>query len=244
MLLSVVLPAFNEGNTIEGTLAQLLAYLRSSFSDFEIIVIDDGSNDDTAIAVRRAAEDTPLIRLISYMPNHGKGYAIRRGVDASSGQFVAFFDADLDISPKSIFDLYTLLATGQYSGAIGFKVRDGSYAPISLKRAVVTRITHVLVWVLFQLPFRDTQVGVKIFRRALLDAVRPELTVDGFSADIELLYWAHRKGFLIAEGPVTVVDSTGESSVNLRSIARAAFDVFVLFFRVRIKTHTNSSNGI
>ena len=94
-MLSLIIPAYNESSRILPTLAAVLDYLRAQYPDFELIVVDDGSRDDTAAVVTCALANEPRARLITYQPNRGKGYALRQGVLASRGAQVVFTDADL-----------------------------------------------------------------------------------------------------------------------------------------------------
>ena len=243
-MLSVILPAYNEGYVIGDTLRQLTDSLDASLADFEILVVDDGSDDNTAEVVRGLMRSEPRINLISYQPNHGKGYAVHRGFDESSGAFIALFDADLDIPPQCILGLYTMLLDSPHDGVIGSKVhRESSTTDISFNRRLITKSTNLLVRLLFRLPFRDTQVGVKVFRKRVIDAVRPHLITNGFTADIELLYWAHQKGFTIVDGPVTIKQFTSNSSVNIRAIMTATVEIFTLFFRTRISQFIGGRNA-
>ena len=243
MMLSVIIPAYNEGHVIEETLGQMVDSLSTPDLDFEILVVDDGSVDDTAEVVRGAMVNEPRINLISYQPNHGKGYAVRCGLNKSYGDFIVLFDADLDIPPSCINVLYSLLVAGPYDGVIGSKAHDDSSTDLAYVRRLITRFTNLIVQLLFRLPFKDTQVGVKVFRKAVIEAVLPELKTDGFTADIELLYWAHQKGYVIAEGPVIINRAASTSSVRMRSIIKAMTDLVSLFFRTRVIPFSNGNHG-
>jgi len=242
-MLSVIIPAYNEGSVIEETLGHLIDSLSTSDLDFEILVVDDGSVDDTAEVVRGSMANEPRINLISYRPNHGKGYAIRCGLNKSYGDFIVLFDADLDIPPSCINVLYSLLLAGSYDGVIGSKAHDDSFTNLAWVRRLITRFTNLIVQLLFRLPFKDTQVGVKVFRKKVIEAVLPELKADGFTADVELLYWAHRKGYIVAEGPVTINQTASTSSVRMCSIIRATTDLISLFFRTRVPIFSSGNHG-
>ena len=236
-MLSVVIPAYNEGYVIGDTLRHTIEALEVGVGDFELVVVDDGSTDNTASVVRERMATTERIRLVSYGANRGKGYAVRKGLSESRGDTVAIFDADLDISPSCIAQLYSQLMSGPYDGIIGSKAHAGFTSDASFKRRFVTKSSTAAVQMLFRIPFKDTQVGLKVFRKAAIDPIIPRLTADRFILDIELLYWAHRKRLRILEAPVAIKRSGSVSSINTAAVIRSGLDVLWLFLRTRFLRH-------
>ena len=234
-LTSVIVPAYNEGQVILHTLAELRRVLEESVPAYEIVVVDDGSQDNTAAIVSELAERDPHVRIESYTPNYGKGYALRRGFKATQGGTIVFFDADMDISPECISVLLERLREGGYDGVVGSKMHHESVVAYPSTRRLFSRAVHLFVWALLQIPVKDTQVGMKVFRRPVLKTIMDLPTIDGFAFDIELLALAQRAGFHIVEGPVRIEYSRFSSTVNLASVARAFLDTLGVFYRVRIK---------
>jgi glycosyltransferase involved in cell wall biosynthesis len=234
-LISVIVPAYDEAHIIQQTLAELTAVLESSVPHYEIVVVDDGSSDATAGLVAEVAERDPRVRIASYQPNHGKGYALRHGYGVTTGDTVVFFDSDLDIRPAGIPVLMELLQEGNYDVVVGSKRHKDSDIHYPLGRRIFSRLVHALVWMLFRVPVRDTQVGLKVFRRQVLDAVMHLPRVNGFAFDVELLVLAQRAGFRIGEGPVTINYQPSASHVGVGSTLRALTETLGAFYRMRVK---------
>ena len=203
---SLIIPAFNEAHRIGDTLEQALSYLSAASATSEIIVVDDGSTDDTAGVVRGVFESAAEIetRLIQHSPNRGKGAAVRDGLRAASRPIALFSDADLSTPIDEASKLIEPISVGQLDVAFGSRALDRRLIGTrqSWGREQGGRVFNLLVRVSTGLPFWDTQCGFKAFR---LDAFRPVLEKahsDGFGFDVELLYLAHKAGLRMQEIPV------------------------------------------
>jgi dolichyl-phosphate beta-glucosyltransferase len=210
MELSVIIPAYNEEKRFGPRLGQVLEYLRSNYPSFELIVVDDGSQDRTANVVRSAIAAEPRARLISYQPNQGKGYAIRQGVLASQGDIVLFTDADLstplDEIPRALAQLQNVHVV------IGS--RDLPGADIRLKQPLHRRLaSEVFKWVRYLMvglwDLSDTQCGFKAYRGPVARQLYALAHVDRFMFDVEILYLAERARLRILEMPVRWTDVAG-----------------------------------
>lgn len=212
---SVVVPAYREAERIGVTVAALRAALASVADDggVEIVVVDDGSDDATADAARDAEAD-----LVVELPvNRGKGAAVRAGVRAASGAVVAFTDADLAYSPHQLGPLLEQVEQGAQV-VVGDRRHADSVAITSpsVLRRIGSRAVGAVGWVLRLGAGRDTQCGLKAFRReAALDLVAASV-VDRFAFDVEVLYLADRLGLDVREVPVEVVNRA-TSSVRVAS---------------------------
>jgi dolichyl-phosphate beta-glucosyltransferase len=197
--LSVVIPAFNEAERLPPTLERVLAYLRARGGSFEVIVVDDGSRDET-VARARAAGVTVLANEV----NRGKGYSVRRGMLAARGARRLMTDADLS---TPIEDLGRLMAAldGGVDVAIGSRALPDSNVEVHQPwyRENMGRVFNGLVRVLAVPGLKDTQCGFKLFTAEAAQAAFSRALLDGFSFDVEALYLARRHGFRIAEVPVT-----------------------------------------
>lgn len=199
--LCVVVPAYNEADSIEESLQRLHDTLRTEFpGTFQIVLVDDGSRDPTAELARGLQLEN--VEIIESAGNLGKGAALRRGFLQARGSVIAQIDADLDLHPESLISLLEILASTDVDIVVGSKVHPNSIVTYPRLRRVQSSVYRLLVRLLFGLRISDTQTGVKVFRREVIDAVGPKLQVDGFTADLEMLAWASRLGYSLSEGPI------------------------------------------
>ncbi|MFM7320537.1 MAG: dolichyl-phosphate beta-glucosyltransferase [Armatimonadota bacterium] len=197
--LSIVIPAFNEGGRLPRTLDALEQWLAIEGIDAECLVVDDGSSDETCSVVARHGG----CRLLSHSPNRGKGFAVRSGVLASTGDRVLTMDADLATPLEEFAKLSEKLDAG-YAIAIGSRPLRESELLVRqpLLREWAGRAFNAVVRLLAVPGIRDTQCGFKLFERAAAHAVFSECRLDGFGYDVESLFVARKLGLAIAEVPV------------------------------------------
>ncbi len=221
MFLSLVIPAYNEEARLGKTLREVFAYLNAQPEASEVIVVDDGSRDQTvrvaeeAFAAHARAVATNLIHL---RPNAGKGYAVRAGLLAARAPVALFSDADLSTPITETPKLTGPIRAGQYDVVFGSRALDrglvGVHQP--LMREASGRFFNLMVRLATGLPFRDTQCGFKAFR---MDVCRPLVAacvIDRFGFDVELLYVARAAGLRMKEWPVRWNDVAG-SKVSFRA---------------------------
>jgi glycosyltransferase involved in cell wall biosynthesis len=194
--LSVILPARNEAHHIHANVLRVCAALAGAGA--ELIVVDDGSQDATAAEAARAAASGLPVRVVRLETNQGKGAALFRGFAEAKGGLVAFLDADLEIAPENVLRLLQVLETSRAAVVVGTKTGDA----FPLARRVLSRVFRSAVSALFGLAVDDTQTGIKLFRRQVLERVAPRMSVGRFAFDIELLVAATRFGYEIAQCPV------------------------------------------
>ena len=216
--LSIVVPAYNESLRLPGTLDRLLSYFRENGpSPVDIVVVDDGSTDNTAEIVRRYGERDAQIRLIQNPGNRGKGYAVRNGMLAAKGEWVLFSDADLS---APIEELPKLMEGARRAGAavaFGSRALDRSLVKVSqpASREVAGRMFNMILRKIVGLPYKDTQCGFKLFRADAAREIFSRQLLDGFSFDVEDLVIARRLGFTAVEIPVVWRNVEG-TKVTLR----------------------------
>jgi dolichyl-phosphate beta-glucosyltransferase len=213
--LSVVIPAYNEQTRLEPTVRAAVDYFRSVGGPFEVIVVDDGSQDGTSALARRLSDQLPEVHLIRLAANHGKGYAVRSGVMNARGRTVLFADADGATPFAEIERLQAALEAGA-DVAIGSRGLDAQGVKVQAKlyRHVIGRIFHALVETLTVSDIRDTQCGFKLFRAPVAHDLFSRMRMNGFSFDVELLVMAKRRAYRVAEVPVNWTHQPG-SKVRL-----------------------------
>jgi dolichyl-phosphate beta-glucosyltransferase len=196
--LSVVFPCYNEAERLPATLQAYLAHLPRAAGEVEVLVVDDGSTDGTLVVAAAVAAGDPRLRLIRTGPNRGKGFAVRTGMLAAQGDRVVFTDADGAYAPGEADRVAGALADTPV--AIG--TRDPHENSDGVARRVASQACGLAVRGLLGLPFRDTQCGLKGFRRDAAQAVFSRARMDGFAFDVEALVLARRLGLAVAEVPV------------------------------------------
>jgi glycosyltransferase involved in cell wall biosynthesis len=200
---SIVVPAYNESARIGDTLRKIVEHLRQQSWNAEVIVVDDGSRDDTFEIVGKIAADNPEIRVVQNPGNQGKGYAVRNGMMNARGQVLLFTDADLSSPITEAARLFSALAAGA-DVAIGSRWIDPSlqFQRQSFQRQALSRLYNLFLRVVLWFPYRDTQCGFKAFTRRAADVIFPQQRVTRWGFDPEILYLAHRNKFKVAEVPV------------------------------------------
>jgi glycosyltransferase involved in cell wall biosynthesis len=218
--LSIVIPAYNESARLGNTLTAVVNYLRESWPDGEVIVVDDGSADDTANVARSIFNDSRDLRtsVISYKRNLGKGRAVRLGLLAARGDVALFSDADLSTPITEAPKLVEPILNGQFDVTFGSRALDrkliGVHQP--WRREQGGRVFNLAVRLATGLPFWDTQCGFKAFRMSVCRPLVEAATVDRFGFDVELLYLAFRAGLRLKEVPVRWDHNEG-SKISLMS---------------------------
>jgi glycosyltransferase involved in cell wall biosynthesis len=201
---SIVIPAFNESARIPATLEAVIACIRANAWDAEIIVVNDGSSDNTAELVRAIARNAPELRMIENPGNRGKGYAVRNGVLHALGEIVMFTDSDLSAPINEAERLFAAIASGA-DIAIGSRwlstSRQTHRQP--LYRQFFGRCFNTVCRMVMRLPFADTQCGFKAFTRSAAQTVFQLQTIERWGFDPEILFIALKRGFNIKEVPVS-----------------------------------------
>ncbi|HEY1867663.1 MAG TPA: glycosyltransferase family 2 protein [Candidatus Cybelea sp.] len=234
-MLSILMPAYNEAQSIAENVCETVETMRALGIDFEIIVIDDGSMDGTHTAASHALRAWPeRVRVVRCTRNEGKGNALICGALYSKGDLVAFLDADMDLHPEQLAGFFTVMEARNADAVIGSKFHPDSKVDYPPVRRVYSFFYYMLVRALFGLPVRDTQTGIKLFRRPVLERVLPRILVKRFAFDLELLANVHHFGYRIVEAPVTVNFKRVCSRLRLRAVWNVFLDTLAIFYRMRI----------
>ena len=230
--LSVLIPAYNEEALIVNTLDCLKAYLSARSEKYEIIVVDDGSQDKTAAHIQdwQRSNDADLYLLVNGK-NMGKGFSIQRGVMESRGNYVIFIDADLPYELYAIDDFLEALRSG-YDLAVGSRVLPGS----QVRGVPIVRYAagQIFSWMVQAVLFRglpDTQCGFKSFTSKAAREIFQRTTIGGFGFDVEMLFIARKLKFAVQPIPVHMIEHRHRSRVRLMI---DSLKMFANLFMVRL----------
>ena len=229
MKISIVIPCYNEGKKLYSNIKKTYEYLISLGYEFEIIVSNDGSKDNTAEEVKRIQQEFTNVILVGDSTNRGKGYAVRNGMLKSTGDIVYFMDADLSTDLKAIEE--TISHFDKNHVVIGTrKTKEANVVERQpIKRFLLGRMSVKVINYIIPLNLTDTQCGFKGFRREVIDKVFSKQTIDGFAFDVEVLYISKLLGYSIKEIPVT-----WENDVNSTvKVFRDSFRFFNALFKIR-----------
>ncbi len=225
--LSVIIPAFNEEVRLHDTISKVQSFLQNQPYESETIVVNDGSTDKTADSVRQYADFSPPIRLVSYIQNRGKGYAVRQGVFAARGKYILFSDADLSTPIEETTRLLPYLTDKDYDLAIASRAVKGakitSHQP--LYRELGGKTLNLIIQMLAVPGVKDTQCGFKLFKKHVAKDIFERAIVDGWGFDVEVLYLARKMGFVACEVPVTWSHAEGSTIHPFRAACEIIADI-------------------
>lgn len=221
---SIVIPAYNESERIVAPLNTVLEFISASGKNIEVIVVDDGSSDDTAKVAERAFSAMPNIQsnVIRYEKNRGKGFAVKTGLLAANADVALFSDADLSTPINEMSKLVDPISNGECDVAFGSRALDrsliGTHQP--WRREQGGRVMNFIIRTMSGLPFADTQCGFKAFNlvkfRPLLDVMK----IDRFGFDVEFLFVANYHKLRLKEIPVRWNDVEGSKVSVFRDTRR------------------------
>ena len=233
--LTIVMPCYNEGTRIYRNIIELATQVEKFCVNFRIIVVNDGSTDDTEQEIQRAKLADSRVGVISYPENRGKGFAVRRGMLSAKSEYVAFIDADLELPPHLLEGFLKEAGDGA-DIVIGSKMHPDSQVEYPFMRKVMSTGYYWFLKALFGLKLKDTQTGIKLFRTASVQPILKVMRTSRFSFDIELLAIATKKGLVIKEMPVVVNFSRNKSD---RSKIRFASIMEMVRDSIRIRMYVS-----
>jgi glycosyltransferase involved in cell wall biosynthesis len=234
--LSLVVPAYRQERTIKEDLENIDKTLQEGLPsqfNYEIICVVDGFLDKTYQNAKKVKSNH--VKVLGYEQNHGKGYAVRYGMKQAKGDLISFLDAGMDISPKGVMMLMSHMEWYNADVIVGSKRHPVSMVNYPILRRVLSVGYHTGVKILFDLPLTDTQSGLKIFRRKVIDKILPRLLVKRYAMDIEMLAVAKYLGFnRIYEAPIEVKFDKRTSNVKWTTVFKMLQDTAAVFYRLRI----------
>jgi glycosyltransferase involved in cell wall biosynthesis len=248
IFLSLVIPAYKAEKVIVDTLLRAKKILDESRYSYEVICVVDGRVDKTFENASRVAKKYPRrIKVVGYLTNLGKGHATRFGMAKARGDVIGYIDEGFDINPRGISLLLEHLEWYDADIMIGSKRHPASKVGYSWERRMLSFGYQLLVRILFGLRVKDTQVGLKFFKREVLERVLPRLLVKEYAFDIEILSVSNYLGFKkIYEGPVEIKLQFGGSTVVrkgfIKTVSKTLWDTLAVFYRLKILRYYDDKN--
>jgi len=243
-LLSLIVPAYKQEETIKKDLKNIdktLALGLPQEYNYEIICVVDGFLDKTYESAKKVK--SKKIKVIGYKKNHGKGHAIRFGMEQARGDLISFLDGGMDISPKGIMMLMSHMQWYNADIIVGSKRHPVSKVNYPLIRHILSIGYHGGVKILFGLPLTDTQSGIKIFKRKVIKKILHKLLVKRYAMDIEMLAVAKYFGFKrIYEAPIEVKFDKRTSHIKWQTVFKMLWDTMGVFYRLKILHYYDDSN--
>ncbi len=231
---SIIMPAYNEARHVASSLEETIRTFDDFGCDYEIIVVDDGSQDSTYLELEKVASRSNRILIKRNRANYGKGRALKRGFRASTGELIVFLDADMDLHPGQIQTFFDIMRLDEADVVIGSKHHPNSKLNYPLHRKIISSVYFFLVNLMFGLPIKDTQTGLKLFKREVLKKVFPKILIKQFAYDLEILVNVHHLGYKIAEAPVVLNSQRKLGRIGLRAIYTTWWDTMAIFYRMHI----------
>jgi glycosyltransferase involved in cell wall biosynthesis len=234
-LLSLVLPAYKQEKTIKKDILSLEEALSLLPLKHEIIVVVDGYSDKTLEITKKIKNDNLIV--LGYEENKGKGFAIKHGVKAANGDIIGFIDAGMDLDPKEISLMLNIMDWNDADIVVGSKLHPDSIVNYPVSRRILSWGYRSIIKVLFRLNVKDTQVGLKLFRRDVAKKVFPKIVVKAFAFDVEVLAVARSYGYTkIYEAPIKLRFRQGTiTSTNFWKISfLTLWDTLAVFYRMNI----------
>lgn len=242
---SLIIPVYKQEKTIKRDIQSVIETLSHRTYDFEIIPVIDGELDNSFAEAKKIKDKR--VRVVGYKTNHGKGYAVRFGFSNATGDVIGFMDAGGDLKPSSLPLMLEQFVFSHADVVIGSKRHPDSKVEYPLIRKILSFGYQKFTKLLFGLDVRDTQVGMKIYSRKLLEDVLPRLLVKQFAFDIEILAVAYRLGYRrIYEAPVQIDFFSAKSSIVFRKLLLVIFnmvkDTLAVFYRLRIRHYYDTAS--
>ena len=237
-LLSLVVPAYRQEKTITKDITTIVTALSALPINYEIIIVVDGFADKTYKVLQSLKLKTKNLKVIGYEKNKGKGFAIKRGVEEAKGDIIGFIDAGMDIDPTEISIMLDIMDWNKADIVIGSKLHPESKVNYPFWRKVLSWGYRTLTHFLFGFSVKDTQVGLKIFKKKAAKDIFSKIIVKRFAFDIEVLAVAYKLGYTrIYEAPIKL-NFNGVSNITSSNFWRVIFwmlwDTAAVFYRVKI----------
>ena len=234
-LLSVIIPVYKQEKTIKKDLLRIKKALDEAGWNYEMVIVIDGKVDKSYQKAKETASSR--LKVFAYKENQGKGHAIRFGMQKARGDYIAFIDAGMEIDPLGLSMLLQHLVWYDADIIVGSKRHPVSHVDYPLQRKILSWGYFTIVRILFGLKITDTQAGIKVFKKEVLEDILPVLLVKKYAFDIEMLAVAYAFGYQrIFDAPIKLDHRLGNitSAATLRTIFLMLQDTMAIFYRLKI----------
>lgn len=228
--LSIIIPVYNNEKTISLTLKKISEVLNPDFTNYEIIVINDGSSDNTLNVLRAKEKEISNLKIISYSKNMGKGYAVKSGMLTSLGNTVVYIDGDFDVSPNTLKNY--ILEVKDFDIVIASKYHPNSKVNVVSSRTFMSRTFNLIVKIFTGIKINDTQAGLKAGKGEVMRNFFNKMFINGYAFDVELLTLATIMKLKIKEMPIEI---NIDQKFKIKNALRMLLDVLWISYKYRIK---------
>ena len=213
-MISIIVPAYNEEKRITPTIHGILEKMLAHTTDFEILIVNDGSTDQTAEVVKK--QESQYVKLLSYEKNRGKGGAVKYGIEKAEGEYVIFTDADLPYPPEKIIDACRMMEQGA-DVILGKRVQKENGGKYPWYRTLMSKTFGLIVKMITGLKEKDTQCGFKAFKNKPAKEIFKRVTLSGWGFDVEVIFLAEKLQYQIKRLEVELFHENEESKINIVS---------------------------
>jgi dolichyl-phosphate beta-glucosyltransferase len=216
--ISIVIPVYNEAKRIKTTVNKIVSFIKQREINAEIVIVNDGSQDDTAHVLIEMSGLLPNLMIINNEINQGKGSAVRKGMLSAAGNMILFTDADLSTPIEELDKFVKILKQGNDIVIASRRMRESRInIPQPLHRRVMGKLFQIIVATIIIRGIKDTQCGFKLFSREACRRIFEQQLLSGFAFDVEVLYLANRLQFKVAELPVEWNDARGSKVIPFKT---------------------------
>lgn len=229
---SILVPVYNIDSSIKKNIDILIEKITPFLENFEIILSDDGSSDNSKDIIKTICENKENIKAVYSKENQGKGHALKRASEIAKGEYIVFCDADMEIDPSQIENFFKIMYEENADIVIGSKRHKDSAVNYSNIRKIISFIYFLFVKIFFHLPIEDTQTGLKLFKRDAIINIFPRILVRAFAYDLEVLAACNVNGKKIVSAPVIVNPNRHFGFIKLSVLWRTFIDTIAVFYRL------------
>jgi glycosyltransferase involved in cell wall biosynthesis len=230
IMLSIIMPMYNAEGICDN-LREVRKELDSITKDYELVLVNDGSKNNCHEEAKKFSDKR--FRVVGYKKNQGKGYAIKYGFNYVTEEYVVFLDSGGDLNPKQIRDFMNVMEKTRADIVIGSKKHPSSKVHYPFIRRLMSFTYQMINRVLFNLNVKDTQVGLKLFKKEALDKIMPKIAIKKFAFDLELLVIANKMHYKIVEAPI-VLKYKFNSTISPKAVFWMLWDTAAIFYRLRV----------
>ena len=233
-LVSILVPVYNIEKNIEKNINILIEKISPFIENFEIIISDDGSEDNSKKIIEKICKENKNIIGVYSKENHGKGNALKRACEIAKGKYIIFCDGDMEINPSQLENFFEIMNKENADIVIGSKRHKDSIVNYSNIRKIISFVYFMFVKIFFNLPIQDTQTGLKLFKREAIINIFPRILVKAFAYDLEVLVACNSNGKKIVSAPVIVNPNRHFGFIKLSVLWKTFIDTLAIFYRLNI----------